>query len=227
MVLNGNGRTGAAAAAASRVRSRGYRIGSVGNAPSTDFARSLVMYQPGFAGEGQRLAQGPRRDAGRPARRHARRRARPRPGRLHPRRVARGRADRALLLRLRRGAPSPPPVTCAACGTSHWLNPKPCANAIVVDEDTVLLARRATRPGRTSGARPAASARSASIRSRPSSARCSRRPGSACASPATSASGSTTYADEPGRGRRDVINVAYYRAEPARRRRGRLRPGAR
>ena len=57
MVLNGNGRTGAAATAASRVRSRGYRIGTVGNAPSTDYARSLVMYKPGFVGEGHRLAK--------------------------------------------------------------------------------------------------------------------------------------------------------------------------
>ena len=57
MVLNGNGRTGAAATAASRVRSRGYRVGTVGNASSTDFARSLVMYKPGFAGEARRLAK--------------------------------------------------------------------------------------------------------------------------------------------------------------------------
>jgi hypothetical protein len=57
MVLNGNGRTGAAASAASRVRSRGYRVGTVGNASSTDFGRSLVMYKPGFAGEARRLAR--------------------------------------------------------------------------------------------------------------------------------------------------------------------------
>lgn len=57
LVLNGNGRTGAAATAASRVQSRGYRIGAVGNAPRSDFARSLVMYRPGFAGEGSRLAK--------------------------------------------------------------------------------------------------------------------------------------------------------------------------
>lgn len=56
MVLNGNGRTGAAAAAASRVQSRGYKVGTVGNAPR-QVSRSLVMYKPGFAGEGQRLAK--------------------------------------------------------------------------------------------------------------------------------------------------------------------------
>ena len=42
--------------------------------------------------------------------------------------------------------PSAPPVTCGSCGTSHWLNPKPCANGIVVDGDRVLLARRAYSP---------------------------------------------------------------------------------
>jgi len=54
MVLNGNGRTGAAAAAASQVQSRGYRVGTVGNA-QRQVSRSLVMYKPGFAGEGKRL----------------------------------------------------------------------------------------------------------------------------------------------------------------------------
>jgi len=56
LVLNGNGRTGAAASAASRVRSRGYRIGDVTNAPEL-VPRSIVMYKPGFAGEGKRLGK--------------------------------------------------------------------------------------------------------------------------------------------------------------------------
>lgn len=56
LVLNGNGRTGAAASAAARVKHRGYKIGSVGNAPRSNFAHSLVMFRPGFAGEGHRLA---------------------------------------------------------------------------------------------------------------------------------------------------------------------------
>ena len=57
MVLNGNGRRGAAAAAASRVRSHGYRIGDVGNAARMSYSRSLVMYRPGFEGEGRRLGR--------------------------------------------------------------------------------------------------------------------------------------------------------------------------
>ena len=56
LVLNGNGRTGAAASAASRVRARGYKIGHVGNAPR-EVPRSMVMYRPGFAGEGRRLGR--------------------------------------------------------------------------------------------------------------------------------------------------------------------------
>ena len=57
MVLNGNGRHGAAAAAASRVRHLGYRIRSVGNASRMSYSRSLVMYRPGYEGEGRRLAR--------------------------------------------------------------------------------------------------------------------------------------------------------------------------
>lgn len=56
LVLNGNGRQGAAGAAAARVSRRGYRIRGVANAPSHDYARSIVMYRPGFEGEGRRLA---------------------------------------------------------------------------------------------------------------------------------------------------------------------------
>jgi hypothetical protein len=57
VVLNGNGRQGAAAAASRRIEGRGYRIGLVGNAPSHDYPRSLVMYRPGFAGEARRLGR--------------------------------------------------------------------------------------------------------------------------------------------------------------------------
>ena len=56
LVLNGNGRTGAAASAASRVQSRGYKIGDVTNAPEL-VPRSIVMYKPGFPGEGRRLGK--------------------------------------------------------------------------------------------------------------------------------------------------------------------------
>jgi hypothetical protein len=57
IVLNGNGRSGAAAESADLVRARGYLIGSVGNAPRSDFAHSVVMYRPGYKREAKRLAQ--------------------------------------------------------------------------------------------------------------------------------------------------------------------------
>jgi hypothetical protein len=56
VVLNGNGRQGAAADAASRVHRKGYRIGLVANAPGHDYVTSLVMYRRGFEGEARRLA---------------------------------------------------------------------------------------------------------------------------------------------------------------------------
>jgi ADP-ribose pyrophosphatase YjhB (NUDIX family) len=40
----------------------------------------------------------------------------------------------------------PPPTSCSRCGAEHWLNAKPCANALVLDGDRVLLIRRAHAP---------------------------------------------------------------------------------
>ena len=60
IVLNGNGQAGAAASEAAAIRSRGYKISAVGNASQSTHGPTLVMYRPGFAAEGHRLA----RDAG-------------------------------------------------------------------------------------------------------------------------------------------------------------------
>ncbi len=54
LVLNGNGRTGAAAPPRRGFTRKGYKIGAVTNAPQL-VPRSIVMYRPGFAGEGRRL----------------------------------------------------------------------------------------------------------------------------------------------------------------------------
>ena len=56
VVLNGNGEAGAAAAEATAIRARGYKIGAVGNAPHPSQGPTLVMYRPGFASEAHRLA---------------------------------------------------------------------------------------------------------------------------------------------------------------------------
>lgn len=57
IVLNGSGRTGAAAAEAQLVRGRGYVVASVGNASRMDYTHTLVMYRPGYGSEGARLAR--------------------------------------------------------------------------------------------------------------------------------------------------------------------------
>jgi LytR cell envelope-related transcriptional attenuator len=57
IVLNGNGRTGAAAEAASRVRVRGYLISGTGNAARSDYGRSVIMYRAGRRPEAKRLAR--------------------------------------------------------------------------------------------------------------------------------------------------------------------------
>lgn len=57
LILNGNGRPGAASGAAARVHRRGYRIAAVGNAQRMDYTRSIVMYRPGFETEGRRLGR--------------------------------------------------------------------------------------------------------------------------------------------------------------------------
>jgi 8-oxo-dGTP diphosphatase len=44
--------------------------------------------------------------------------------------------------------PAPPPVTCPACDTSHWLDAKPCAGALVTRRGRLLLVRRAHDPWR-------------------------------------------------------------------------------
>ena len=42
--------------------------------------------------------------------------------------------------------PHAPPITCVVCGTSHWLNPKPCAGAVIEVNNKLLLVRRAYEP---------------------------------------------------------------------------------
>ena len=57
LVLNGNGRSGAAGDAASTLGSLGYHIRGTTNAKRQNYATSVVMYKRGFAAEGARLAR--------------------------------------------------------------------------------------------------------------------------------------------------------------------------
>ncbi len=56
-VFNGNGRTGAASAAAAKLSGLGYRIRGKGNAARQNYATTVVMYKRGYEGEGRRLAR--------------------------------------------------------------------------------------------------------------------------------------------------------------------------
>jgi LytR cell envelope-related transcriptional attenuator len=57
IVLNGNGRSGAAAQGAAKLHAFGYVIAGTGNARRQDYAATVVMYKPGFRAEGLRLAR--------------------------------------------------------------------------------------------------------------------------------------------------------------------------
>jgi ADP-ribose pyrophosphatase YjhB (NUDIX family) len=39
-----------------------------------------------------------------------------------------------------------PPTRCSSCGTEHWNDAKPCAGALVVEHEQLLLVRRAHAP---------------------------------------------------------------------------------
>jgi LytR cell envelope-related transcriptional attenuator len=57
LVLNGNGASGAAGGEATSILARGYRHAIPADAPSLDYARSLVLFRPGWQGEAERLAR--------------------------------------------------------------------------------------------------------------------------------------------------------------------------
>jgi hypothetical protein len=57
LVLNGNGLSGAAGTTATAILARGYRHAIPGDAPQLDYARSLVLFRPGWQREGKRLAR--------------------------------------------------------------------------------------------------------------------------------------------------------------------------
>jgi LytR cell envelope-related transcriptional attenuator len=57
LVLNGNGVSGAASSAAQRLQVEGYKVGGATNAPRHDYARSMVMFVPGWLKEARRLAR--------------------------------------------------------------------------------------------------------------------------------------------------------------------------
>jgi ADP-ribose pyrophosphatase YjhB (NUDIX family) len=41
---------------------------------------------------------------------------------------------------------APPPTACGQCGQLHYVNPKPCGEAVLIEDGRVLLLRRAKDP---------------------------------------------------------------------------------
>lgn len=110
--------------------------------------------------------------------------------------------------------PSQPPVTCAACGTSHWRNPKPCANAIVVEDERVLLVRRAHAPWHDAWCSPGGFCDLGEHPIETVEREVREEAGRRVEVIAYLGVWVSKYADEPGDEDADVINVAYYLAAP-------------
>ena len=56
-VLNGNGRSGAAASESQKLSAFGYRVPGTGNAKRQDYATTVVMFRRGYEAEAHRLAR--------------------------------------------------------------------------------------------------------------------------------------------------------------------------
>ena len=56
-VLNGNGRSGAAAGEARKLSAFGYRVPATANAKRQDYATTVIMYRRGYNAEALRLAR--------------------------------------------------------------------------------------------------------------------------------------------------------------------------
>lgn len=111
------------------------------------------------------------------------------------------------------GLTTGPPVTCGICGTSHWLNPKPCANAIIVRDDKVLLTRRAHPPWKDGWCAPGGFCEIGEHPIETAEREVLEETGLRVSVTAYIGVWVETYLDEhvtPA----EVINVAYYRAVP-------------
>jgi ADP-ribose pyrophosphatase YjhB (NUDIX family) len=112
--------------------------------------------------------------------------------------------------------PSAPPVACGSCGTSHWLNPKPCANGIVVDGDRVLLARRAYAPWKDLWGSPGGFVEAGEHPVETVEREVLEETGVRVAVTGYLGVWVDRYADDPEDEEADVIDVGYYLARPER-----------
>jgi ADP-ribose pyrophosphatase YjhB (NUDIX family) len=104
---------------------------------------------------------------------------------------------------------------CARCGTSHWHNPKPCANAIVVEDGKVLLGRRAAPPWQGAWGSPGGFCELGEHPIETVQREVFEETGLRVTVTGYIGVWVDDYADEPGDPDASVINVAYYHAVPA------------
>jgi ADP-ribose pyrophosphatase YjhB (NUDIX family) len=111
---------------------------------------------------------------------------------------------------------TPPPVTCSSCGTSHWRNPKPCANAVVVERGRVLLARRSYAPWKGRWGTPGGFCERGEHPIETAEREVLEETGLGVRLTGYVGVWVDEYADEPGSHENELINVAYYLAERVR-----------
>lgn len=112
------------------------------------------------------------------------------------------------------GLAAVPPVTCGSCGAEHWHNPKPCANAVVVDGGRVLLAMRAGAPWRDCWGAPGGFCDAGEHPIDTAIREVGEEVGLAVEVTGYLGTWVDEYADDAGVDGNEVINVAYYLARP-------------
>jgi ADP-ribose pyrophosphatase YjhB (NUDIX family) len=111
--------------------------------------------------------------------------------------------------------PSGPPVTCASCATTHYRNPWPCANGIVVREGRILLGRRAHAPWRGLWGSPGGFCEHGEHPAETVVREVREETGLDVQIEDYLGTWIDVYADDPGDPEAGVINVAYYTASLA------------
>ena len=105
-------------------------------------------------------------------------------------------------------------MRCLGCAAEHWRNPKPCANAVVVRDGQVLLARRARAPWLGTWHSPGGFLDAGEHPIAAAEREVFEEVGLRVRVTAYLGTWVDAYADGPIDAASEIINVAYYIAEP-------------
>jgi ADP-ribose pyrophosphatase YjhB (NUDIX family) len=103
---------------------------------------------------------------------------------------------------------------CGTCGEEIWENAKPCANALVVEDDCVLLIRRARAPWRGAWSAPGGFCEGDEHPALAAEREVLEESGVQARVTSLLGIWIDRYADDPTDRTADAISVAYYLAEP-------------